>query len=151
MATYRALVFAYATADAELRVHIGSLESHLNFNPTARFGSDIPKFSLIEGNGAAGVVNDVDKLFPPLLGDFDIVVTGGESARCQTVSFKFHNSLIRFQNRKDAASNGDEVLSGKYSLRAHRAVFLADDARSVHGPRQTAASVNKRRSQPDGT
>jgi len=43
------------------------------------------------------------------------------------------------------------MLSGEDRFWAHRAIFLADNTRPVHGPRQAATSVHKSGSQSDRT
>ncbi len=142
-------MFANTAADTKVRVHMGELEPHLNFNFTSR--SSMQRLIVGDGHAVAGVCRNSETLFSMPISGLDVIVTCGELARLQIALSKFQSLLISFQNGKDTTSDRAEMFSGKDCLRAHRAVLLADNTWPVHGPWQTATPINKSRSQADRT
>jgi hypothetical protein len=88
-------------------------------------------------------------VFPAVAGGHDIEIPCRQFSRLQTAVHKLQPLAGNFSEAKLTPPHSAEILSGEDRFWAHRAIFLADNTRPVHGPGQTAASVYKRCSQSD--
>ena len=144
LTAHRAFVFADTAADAAFGIDIRLLEPYLNRYRILGLRRCF-KWVFAVNRQAAGCIGS-DLAASPVRGPRDNtkIISAGILICNQRIGLKLDAGGIGiFDNQWMLTAHGIVQLAGKNCLGADRAIFLADDARPVHGPGQAAAAVDK--------
>ena len=140
-------MFANSAADAMFGVNIRLLKPYLDFNMTSR------RWRCRKGQP----VGDFQTPFPAAdnspwalfcgCRDYTVIIARGKSVRSRRGCLKFNiQGIGPCHYQCGAGVNRVKSLPGSDCFGTDRAVFLADNTGSIHGPGQATASVDKSRS-----
>ena len=128
-------MLADATTGAELWINIRKLKADLNIDGTPPGWRCLPRPARGNGHGIAGVIRNSSATVIRRGLNRAVIVASGKPPWLEGVPVKLHIQGIGFSHQQDSAPDRVEMVPGKDGLRARGTILLADDARSVHGPR----------------
>ncbi len=133
-----------AAANAPFRIDKGLLKPDQNVNIFSRSRGRIPGSLRGDRQATGGIFYYQTRLLIRLSIYQTKIITGRQAAGGKHVCVEFDKMVVgRFDNERCFHMNRIELLTGENRLGAYRTVFLAHDARYVHGPWQAASPVYK--------
>ena len=150
-AVHRTLVLTDTAAGASLGVYMGDLKPDLQLNFFQIRGVEFGRNLGSQDDGIPRIRKNSRSCRDSAAFNHNEEVARAEPIRLRDRVRKHNGGAGDFCAVQVAAPDRSEALFYEYRFRAYRTVFLADDARLVHGPGQATAAVNESRADPDGT
>ena len=137
-------MLANTATDASCRIHIRSLKPYLNLNQASRWWERFKRSFFVHFQTPFPVADDSTPAAVRSGRYGAVIIAGGVFSRFKTGILEFYVSCICFCDSQ-FYTGVDRVkdFPGADGLGADRAIFLADNAGPVHGPRQATTAVDE--------
>jgi hypothetical protein len=137
-------MLADPTANAAGRVHLGQLKPHDDLCVGTRWWKRIQRYFRSNQEGVNGISDNGSDGLSLCRRNSAIVVARRKPVRLKRGPLEDPAGSVYFlQGKSRQAQDWLKVLTGHNGFGAYGTVFLTDDARAVHGPRQTSSTVHK--------